>query len=138
MYSKGKKDLVSGSFLPFSLIAQKVIASICAVYAYYQGDMALATFYLAVASMLILALGVFYISDRQRLAKFLLTGTLICGFFPLNHHPRHRHINVVLKHHSCTGRYLCSSPQSVNFNFNFCCHRMDTQWRCHAAAKTSV
>ena len=81
MYSKGKKDLVSGSFLPFSLIAQKVIASICAVYAYYQGDMALATFYLAVASVLILALGVFYISDRQRLAKFLLTGTLICGVF---------------------------------------------------------
>ena len=81
MYSKGKKDLVSGSFLSFSLIAQEIIASIFAVHAYLQGDMGLATFYLALASALIVALGVFYIFDHQHLAKLLLTSTLICGFF---------------------------------------------------------
>jgi len=81
MYSKGKKDLVSGNFLSFALITQKIIATVCAVYAYQQGDMRLATFYLALASILIVALGVLYIFDHYHLAKLLLTGALICGFF---------------------------------------------------------
>jgi len=81
MYSKGKKDLVSGSFLSFSLIAQEIITSAFAVHAYVQSNMVLATFFLALASALIVALSVFYIFDHPHLAKLLLTGTLICGFY---------------------------------------------------------
>ena len=83
MYSKAKanNDIASGSFLCFALVAQEMITSVFALYSYSQGDMLLATFYLALASTLIVALGVFYIFDQQRLAKLLLTSTLICGFF---------------------------------------------------------
>jgi len=43
--------------------------------------MALATFYLAVAGLLIVALGLFYIFDHHRLARVLLASTLLTCFF---------------------------------------------------------
>ncbi len=81
MYSKANNDITSGGFLCFSLISLEIITSALGLYSYYQGDMVLATFYLVLASTLILALGVFYIFDQHRLAKLLLTSTLIGGFF---------------------------------------------------------
>ncbi|MDG1812373.1 MAG: GGDEF domain-containing protein [Porticoccaceae bacterium] len=75
------KDLVTGGFLSFSLMAQEIIAIMFAFYSYRQGEMALATFYLAIAGVLLVALGIFYIFDRHNLARLLLAGTLLIGFF---------------------------------------------------------
>ncbi|MDB4076556.1 GGDEF domain-containing protein [Porticoccaceae bacterium] len=75
------KDLVTGGFLSFSLMAQEIIATMFAFYSYRQGEMALATFYLAIAGVLLVALGIFYIFDRHNLARLLLAGTLLIGFF---------------------------------------------------------
>ena len=77
------KDLVTGGFLSFSLMAQEIIATMFAFYSYRQGEMALATFYLAIAGVLLVALGIFYIFDRHDLARLLLAGTLLIGFFLL-------------------------------------------------------
>ena len=51
------KDLVTGGFLSFSLMGQEIIAIMFALYSYFQGEMALATFYLAIAGVLLFALG---------------------------------------------------------------------------------
>ena len=81
MGTKDNKDLVTGGFLSFSLMAQEIIAIMFAFYSYRQGEMGLATFYLAIAGVLIVALGIFYIFDHHRLARLLLNGTLFISFF---------------------------------------------------------
>ena len=81
MSKRDNKDLVTGGFLSFSLMAQEFIAIMFAFYSYRQGEMALATFYLAVAGLLIVALGLFYIFDHHRLARVLLASTLLTCFF---------------------------------------------------------
>ena len=81
MSKRDNKDLVTGGFLSFSLMAQEFIAIMFAFYSYRQGEMALATFYLAVAGLLIVALGLFFIFDHHRLARVLLASTLLTCFF---------------------------------------------------------
>lgn len=80
MSKKDSKDLATGGFLSFSLMAQEIIVVMFAFYSYRQGEMGLATFYLAIAGILIVALGVFYIFDKHRLARLLLASTLFLGF----------------------------------------------------------
>jgi diguanylate cyclase (GGDEF)-like protein len=80
MSKKDSKDLATGGFLSFSLMAQEIIVVMFAFYSYRQGEMGLATFYLAIAGILIVALGVFYIFDQHRLARLLLASTLFLGF----------------------------------------------------------
>ena len=81
MSKKDNKDLVTGGFLSFSLMAQEIIAIMFAFYSYRQGEMGLATFYLAIAGVLIVAMGIFYIFEHHSLARLLLATTLFVGFF---------------------------------------------------------
>ena len=81
MSTKDNKDLITGGFLSFSLMAQEIIAIMFAFYSYRQGEMGLATFYLAIAGVLIVALGIFYIFEHHSLARLLLATTLFVGFF---------------------------------------------------------
>ncbi len=81
MAQQDNKELATGGFLSFSLMAQEIIAIMFAFYSFRQGEMGLATFYLAVAGVLIVGLGVFYIFDQHRLARLILASTLITGFF---------------------------------------------------------
>lgn len=83
MSKRDNKDLATGGFLSFSLMAQEIIAIMFAFYAYRQGEMTLATFYLAIAGVLIVALGLFSLFDQHRLARILLASTLFIGFFYL-------------------------------------------------------
>lgn len=62
-------------------MAHEIIAVMFAFYSYRQGEMGLATFYLAIAGALIAALGVLYIFAQRRLARILLASTLFVGFF---------------------------------------------------------
>jgi diguanylate cyclase (GGDEF)-like protein len=77
------KDSIPSGFLSFSLVAQEIIAVLFAFYSYQQGDMSTATFYLAVAGLLLVALGIHSIFDRPRLARALLAALLIGSFFYL-------------------------------------------------------
>ena len=83
MAKMDNKDLVTGGFLSFSLMGQEIIAIMFALYSYFQGEMALATLYLAIAGVLLFALGIFYIFNRHNLARLLLASTLVIGFFGL-------------------------------------------------------
>ena len=77
-----KKQIPNG-FLTFSLIAQEVIAILFSFYAYQQGDMSTATFFLAVAGLLLVGLGIHSIFDQPELARALLALLLISSFFYL-------------------------------------------------------
>ena len=81
MTNVDNKDLVTGGFLSFAMMAQQIIATMFAFYAYRQGEIALATCYLAVACVLTMALGIFHICDRYNLARLLLASALLIGFF---------------------------------------------------------
>lgn len=72
-----------GGFLAFSLVAQEVIAVLFAFYSYLQGDMTTATFFLAVAGLILIGLGIHSIFDRPHLARALLAFVLIGSFFYL-------------------------------------------------------
>lgn len=74
---------IPGGFLSFSLIAQEIIAVLFALYAYQQADMATATFFLAVAGLLLVGLGIHSIFDQPQLAGALLAFLLIGSFFYL-------------------------------------------------------
>ena len=81
MSNRDNKDLATGGFLSFSLMAQEIVAIMFAFYSYREGEMALATFYLAIAGLLIVALCIFYIFDHHRLARIVLASTLLTCFF---------------------------------------------------------
>ena len=74
---------IPGGFLAFSLVAQEIIAVLFAFYSYLQGDMATATFFLAVAGLILTGLGIHSIFDRPQLARALLALLLIGSFFYL-------------------------------------------------------
>lgn len=83
MTEMDSKDSIPSGFLSFSLVAQEIIAVLFALYSYRQGDMSTATFFLAVAGLLLVSLGIHIIFDRPRLARTLLAGLLIGSFFYL-------------------------------------------------------
>jgi diguanylate cyclase (GGDEF)-like protein len=68
------------NFLSFSLVAQQLITVAFAVYSFCQQQMLLAIFYMSVASILCVALGIFYVLKRLTLARLLLVSTLAVGF----------------------------------------------------------
>ena len=76
-----RSDPADSNFLLFSLIAQELIAIIFAFYSFRQGEMALVIFYMSAATVLSVAMGVFYIYQRHDVARFLLASTLVVGFF---------------------------------------------------------
>ncbi len=77
-----KRSIPSG-FLSFSLVAQEIISVLFAFYSYQSGEMALATFYLGVAGILLVGLGIHSIFDRPALVRGLLAAVLIVTFFYL-------------------------------------------------------
>ena len=83
MTETDSKDSIPSGFLSFSLVAQEIIAVLFAFYSYQQGDMSTATFYLAVAGLLLVGLGIHRIFDRPHLARALLALLLIGSFFYL-------------------------------------------------------
>ncbi|MDC3263697.1 hypothetical protein OAU51_00055 [Porticoccaceae bacterium] len=62
-------DSIPRGFLSFSLVSQEIISVLFAFYSYYQGDMDLATFYLAMAALLLVGLGIHSIFDRPHSAR---------------------------------------------------------------------
>ena len=72
---------INSRFLSFSLVAQEIIALVFALYSFSQGEIKLVFFYISVASVLSIALAVFYICQRYNLARVLLATTLLGGFF---------------------------------------------------------
>jgi diguanylate cyclase (GGDEF)-like protein len=83
MTETDSSESIPSGFLFFSLVAQEVIAVLFAFYSYQQGDMSTATFYLAVAGLLLVGLGIHSIFDRPNLARALLALLLIGSFFYL-------------------------------------------------------
>ncbi len=83
MTETDNSESIPGGFLSFSLVAQEIIAVLFAFYSYQQGDMSTATFYLAVAGLLLVGLGIHSIFDRPQLARALLAFLLIGSFFYL-------------------------------------------------------
>ena len=83
MTEMDSKDSIPSGFLSFSLVAQEIIAVLFAFYSYQQGDMSTATFYLAMAGLLLVGLGIHSIFGRPRLARALLAALLISSFFYL-------------------------------------------------------
>jgi diguanylate cyclase (GGDEF)-like protein len=76
-------DSIPRGFLSFSLVSQEIISVLFAFYSYYQGDMDLATFYLAMAALLLVGLGIHSIFDRPRTARLLLAAVMIGSYFYL-------------------------------------------------------
>ena len=76
-------DSLPTGFLSFSLVSQEIISVLFAFYSYQQGDMNLATFYLAVAALLLVGLGIHSIFDRPRVARALLAFVLVASFLYL-------------------------------------------------------
>jgi diguanylate cyclase (GGDEF)-like protein len=76
-------ESIPSGFLFFSLVAQEIITVLFAFYSYQQGDMSTATFYLAVAGLLLVGLGIHSIFARPQLARALLTFLLVGSFFYL-------------------------------------------------------
>lgn len=76
-------DSLPRGFLSFSLVSQEIISVLFAFYSYQQGDMDLATFYLAVAALLLVGLGIHSIFDRPRVARGLLAFVLVASFLYL-------------------------------------------------------
>ncbi|EAS48033.1 GGDEF domain protein [marine gamma proteobacterium HTCC2207] len=76
-------DSIPRGFLSFSLVSQEIISVLFAFYSYYQGDMDLATFYLAMAALLLVGLGIHSIFDRPRTARLLLATVMIGSYFYL-------------------------------------------------------
>ena len=83
MIGTDNSESIPGGFLSFSLVAQEIIAVLFAFYSYQQGDMSTATFYLAMAGLLLVGLGIHSIFDRPQLARALLALLLIGSFFYL-------------------------------------------------------
>jgi diguanylate cyclase (GGDEF)-like protein len=83
MTETDSKDSIPSGFLFFSLVAQEIITVLFAFYSYQQGDMSTATFYLAVAGLLLVSLGIHSIFDRPQLARALLAFLLVSSFFYL-------------------------------------------------------
>jgi diguanylate cyclase (GGDEF)-like protein len=83
MKETDSKDTIPSGFLSFSLVAQEIIAVLFAFYSYQQGDMSTSTFYLAVAGLLLVGLGIHSIFDRPHLARALLALLLVSSFFYL-------------------------------------------------------
>jgi diguanylate cyclase (GGDEF)-like protein len=83
MTATDSSESMPNGFLSFSLVAQEIIAVLFAFYAYQQGDMSTATFYLAVAGLLLVGLGIHSIFARPHLARALLALLLIGSFFYL-------------------------------------------------------
>lgn len=71
---------INSRFLSFSLVAQEIIALIFATYSFSQGEIKLVFFYISVATIISIALTVFYICQCYSLARVLLATTLLCGF----------------------------------------------------------
>ena len=83
MTETDSRQSIPSGFLSFSLVAQEVITVLFALYSYQQGDMSTATFYLAMAGLLLVGLGIHSIFDRPQLARALLAFLLIGSFFYL-------------------------------------------------------
>jgi diguanylate cyclase (GGDEF)-like protein len=83
MTETDSKDSIPSGFLFFSLVAQEIITVLFAFYSYQQGDMSTATFYLAVAGLLLVGLGIHSIFGRPQLARALLAVLLVGSFFYL-------------------------------------------------------
>ena len=83
MTETDSRQSIPGGFLSFSLVAQEIITVLFALYSYHQGDMSTATFYLAMAGLLLVGLGIHSIFDRPQLARALLAFLLIGSFFYL-------------------------------------------------------
>ena len=76
-------DSIPRGFLSFSLVSQEIISVLFAFYSYYQGDMDLATFYLAMAALLLVGLGIHSIFDRPRTARLVMAAVMIGSYFYL-------------------------------------------------------
>ncbi|MDO7635681.1 MAG: hypothetical protein MUQ60_07190 [Porticoccaceae bacterium] len=83
MTDMDSKQSIPSGFLSFSLVAQEIISVLFAFYSYQSGEMALATFYLGVAGILLVGLGIHSIFDRPALVRGLLAAVLIVTFFYL-------------------------------------------------------
>jgi len=83
MTDMDSKQSIPSVFLSFSLVAQEIISVLFAFYSYQSGEMALATFYLGVAGILLVGLGIHSIFDRPALVRGLLAAVLIVTFFYL-------------------------------------------------------
>ena len=57
MTETDSRQSIPGGFLSFSLVAQEIITVLFALYSYQQGDMSTATFYLAMAGLLLVGSG---------------------------------------------------------------------------------
>lgn len=73
----------SARFLSFSLVAQTCLAITFALYSYSRGEIKFVIFYMSVAIMLSLAVGISHINRRQGLPQGLLAITLLGGSFYL-------------------------------------------------------
>jgi diguanylate cyclase (GGDEF)-like protein len=73
----------SARFLSFSLIAQTFLAITFALYSYSRGEIKFVIFYMSVAIILSLALGISHINRRQDIPRGLLAITLLAGSFYL-------------------------------------------------------
>ena len=73
----------SARFLSFSLVAQTCLAITFALYSFSRGEIKFVIFYMSVAIMLSLALGISHINRRQGLPRGLLAITLLGGSFYL-------------------------------------------------------
>jgi len=69
------------NFLSFALIAQQFITVAFAIYAFFQQQILLTILFIAVASILCVALSAFHILKHFRLARLLLISTLVSGYF---------------------------------------------------------
>lgn len=83
MADSEESDVIPTGFLPFALTAQEVVSVFCAIYSYWRGEMDLATFYLGMAGVLLVCLGAYFIFNRENVSRFVLTLTLIAGYFYL-------------------------------------------------------
>ena len=76
-------DSLPSGFLSFSLVSQEIIAVLFAFYSYQQGAMGLATFYLALAALLLVGMGINSIFNFPQAARALLALVLVASFFYL-------------------------------------------------------
>jgi len=72
-----------GGFLSFSLVGQEIITVLFAFYSYQRGAMGLATFYLALAALLLVGMGINSIFNFPQAARALLALVLVASFFYL-------------------------------------------------------
>jgi len=73
------RESTDSNFLSLSLIAQQILAVAFAFHSFYQERMVLVIFYMSVASVISVALGVFYAYKHHNAARLILLSTLAAG-----------------------------------------------------------